>query len=158
MVSFPRLTSRRAFLPWGKGVTYGSIGSDATAKAEAFGSGTVQSRQPTEEEMTMTANALFAEVAALSGDPARAMARAYGVFATDGHELDLRAETSVALAAPSVPPSRGFFDECRKGDMEYSLGFMKTCPSFPFGHPRPTARRAPVARLATPIPRPGSAM
>jgi CubicO group peptidase (beta-lactamase class C family) len=39
-----------------------------------------------------------------------------------------------ALAAPAVPPTRGFFDECMMGDgVQFSLGFMKHCPAWPFG-------------------------
>jgi CubicO group peptidase (beta-lactamase class C family) len=65
---------------------------------------------------------------------ARALARAYSVFATDGRELGLRPETLRALAAPAVPPSRGFYDECMRGTgVEFSLGFMKHCPVWPFG-------------------------
>jgi len=38
------------------------------------------------------------------------------------------------LAAPPVPPTRGFFDECMRADGVYfSLGFMKHCPVWPFG-------------------------
>jgi CubicO group peptidase (beta-lactamase class C family) len=56
---------------------------------------------------------------------ARALARAYGVFATGGHELGLRQETLQALMARAVPPARGFFDECLKLDWQLSLGFAK---------------------------------
>jgi CubicO group peptidase (beta-lactamase class C family) len=66
---------------------------------------------------------------------ARAIARAYGIFATGGHELGLRAETLGALKAPAVPPKRGFYDECMKGEVEFSLGFMKPCAAWPFGSP-----------------------
>ena len=65
---------------------------------------------------------------------ARAIAHAYGVFATGGRELGLRAETLAALAAPAVPPVRGFYDECLKTyGVEFSLGFMKSTPAWPFG-------------------------
>ena len=47
---------------------------------------------------------------------ARAIARAYSVFATGGRELGLRPETLDLLAAPAIPPTRGFYDECMKGD------------------------------------------
>jgi CubicO group peptidase (beta-lactamase class C family) len=68
---------------------------------------------------------------------ARAIARAYSVFATGGHELGLRSETLALLAAPAVPPARGFYDECMKGDgVQFSLGFMKSTPGFSFGGPR----------------------
>jgi CubicO group peptidase (beta-lactamase class C family) len=53
---------------------------------------------------------------------ARAMAHAYSVFATGGHELQLRRETLDALSAPAVRPLRGFYDECMKGEVPFSLG------------------------------------
>jgi CubicO group peptidase (beta-lactamase class C family) len=56
---------------------------------------------------------------------ARALARAYGVFATGGGELGLRQETLQALMAPARPPTHGFFDECLKLDWQLSLGFAK---------------------------------
>jgi CubicO group peptidase (beta-lactamase class C family) len=65
---------------------------------------------------------------------ARAMARAYSVFATGGRELGLRQETLQALSAPAIPSGHGFYDEALKGEIQYSLGFMKTCPNWPFGH------------------------
>ena len=66
---------------------------------------------------------------------ARAIARAYSVFATGGRELHLRPETLQLLAAPAIPPTHGFYDECLKGDdVQFSLGFMKPSPSWPFGH------------------------
>lgn len=65
---------------------------------------------------------------------ARAIARAYGVFATDGAELQLQRKTLQLLAAPAVAPGNGFYDECMKGDgVQFSLGFMKHCPVWPFG-------------------------
>src|SRR5688572_6240961 len=45
---------------------------------------------------------------------ARAIAHAYGVFATGGHELELRRQTLDLLAAPAIPPTHGFHDECLK--------------------------------------------
>jgi CubicO group peptidase (beta-lactamase class C family) len=65
---------------------------------------------------------------------ARAIAHAYGVFATGGRELRLRPETLSALSAPAIPPTRGFYDECMMGDVQFSLGFMKHCPVWPFGN------------------------
>jgi CubicO group peptidase (beta-lactamase class C family) len=56
---------------------------------------------------------------------ARALARAYGVFATGGRELGLRHSTLQALMAPAVPPARGFFDESLKYEWQLSLGFVK---------------------------------
>ena len=64
---------------------------------------------------------------------ARAIARAYSVFATGGRELGLRQETLDLLSAPAIPPTRGFFDECLKGEVQFSLGFMKPSPKWPFG-------------------------
>jgi CubicO group peptidase (beta-lactamase class C family) len=70
-----------------------------------------------------------------AGGTARAIARAYSAFATGG-ELNLRAETLALLAAPAVPPARGFYDECMKMDgIEFSLGFMKSTPALRFGGP-----------------------
>jgi len=64
---------------------------------------------------------------------ARAIAHAYGVFASGGHELGLRPETLAALAAPAVPGKHGFYDEFMRADAQFSLGFMKSNPAWPFG-------------------------
>ena len=61
------------------------------------------------------------------------MAHAYGVFAAGGQELGLRQETLDLLAAPAIPSARGFYDECMKGELRFSLGFMKPSPAWPFG-------------------------
>ena len=67
---------------------------------------------------------------------AGAIAQAYSVFATGGRELGLRRETLDLLAAPAVPPARGFYDECMKTEgIPFSLGFMKSTPALPFGSP-----------------------
>ena len=72
---------------------------------------------------------------------ARAIAHAYGVFASGGKELGLRPETLAQLAAPALPCESGFYDECMKGEARFSLGFMKPCDAWPFhndlayGHP-----------------------
>ncbi|BDG05658.1 serine hydrolase domain-containing protein [Anaeromyxobacter oryzae] len=66
---------------------------------------------------------------------ARAMARAYSVFATGGRELGLREETLRQLMAPAVPPARGFRDACLKVEIQFSLGFAKPGPTDPFAHP-----------------------
>jgi len=66
---------------------------------------------------------------------ARAIAHAYSVFATGGKELGLRPETLRELTAPATPSTHGFYDECIKGEAEFSLGFMKTCAGFSFGNP-----------------------
>lgn len=67
---------------------------------------------------------------------ARAIARVYSVFATGGQELGLRKDTLDLLAAPAIPPTHGFFDECLKGEVQFSLGFMKPCAAWPFGSGR----------------------
>lgn len=65
---------------------------------------------------------------------ARAIAHAYSVFAMGGYELRLLPETLKLLAAPAVPATRGFYDECMKADgIKFSLGFMKPSPAWPFG-------------------------
>jgi len=65
---------------------------------------------------------------------ARGIAHAYSVFAGDGGRLGLHKRTLDLLAAPAIPPRRGFYDECMKAhDVQFSLGFMKSCPAFPFG-------------------------
>jgi CubicO group peptidase (beta-lactamase class C family) len=66
---------------------------------------------------------------------ARAIARAYSVFATGGHELGVRKETLDLLSAPAIPPAGGFYDECLKTEVQFSLGFMKPSPVWPFGGP-----------------------
>ena len=67
---------------------------------------------------------------------ARAIAQAYGVFAAGGRELGLRKETLELLAAPAIPPARGFYDECLGAEVQFSLGFMKPSAVWPFGPPR----------------------
>jgi CubicO group peptidase (beta-lactamase class C family) len=64
---------------------------------------------------------------------ARAIARAYSVFATGGRELQLRPETLEVLSAPAIPSKRGFYDECLMGEIRFSLGFMQPSPLWPFG-------------------------
>lgn len=65
---------------------------------------------------------------------ARAIGKAYGVFAAGGRELGLRPETLQALMAPASPARHGFFDECFRGPVKFSLGFMRPSESFFFGH------------------------
>jgi CubicO group peptidase (beta-lactamase class C family) len=66
---------------------------------------------------------------------ARAIARAYSIFATGGHELGIRQETLQALMAPAIPPLNGFNDEVMKKKMCFSLGFLKPNRTYPFGGP-----------------------
>lgn len=60
---------------------------------------------------------------------ARAVACAYGVFATDGHELHLRSETLQALTAPGVAAA----DEVLGIRSCYSLGFSRPGADTAFG-------------------------
>jgi len=66
---------------------------------------------------------------------ARAIARAYSAFATGGATLGLSRDTLNELSAPAVAPTCGFFDECMKGEAEFSLGFMKPNAVWSFGSP-----------------------
>jgi CubicO group peptidase (beta-lactamase class C family) len=67
---------------------------------------------------------------------ARAIAHAYGDFAGGGRELGLRQQTLDLLAAPARPPTHGFYDECLKAEVQFSLGFMKPCENWRFGGER----------------------
>ena len=64
---------------------------------------------------------------------ARAIARTYGAFASPGGPLGLRPETVQALTDPATPASSGFYDECFRGPVKFSLGFMKPSELVPFG-------------------------
>jgi CubicO group peptidase (beta-lactamase class C family) len=72
---------------------------------------------------------------------ARAIARAYSVFAIGGKELQLRHETLQALMAPAVSPRYGFEDICLKREWQLSLGFAK--PSRGFAYASPSAFGTP---------------
>jgi CubicO group peptidase (beta-lactamase class C family) len=67
---------------------------------------------------------------------ARAIAHAYGALAAGGDDLGVGKETLDLLAAAAVPPARGFHDECLKGEVQFSLGFMKPSDNWRFGGPR----------------------
>ena len=63
---------------------------------------------------------------------ARGIAHAYSVFASGGRELGLRQETLDLLAAPAIPPSRGFYDECMKARRRRVLtGLHEVVPGLP---------------------------
>ncbi len=64
---------------------------------------------------------------------ARAIARCYGAFAGPGGPLDLRPETVEALTEPATPARGGFHDECFRGPVKFSLGFMKPSELIRFG-------------------------
>ena len=63
---------------------------------------------------------------------ARGIARAYSAFASGG-QLGLRQETLDLLAAPAIPPTHGFHDECMNAEAKFSLGFLKPSHFWPFG-------------------------
>lgn len=63
----------------------------------------------------------------------RSIAKAYGVFAAGGKEINIKKETMEELTAPATPPSSGWHDEVLHMDISYSLGFMKPLHSFKFG-------------------------
>lgn len=90
-------------------------------------------------ELALDAKRIYArnlEIPAGGGvGTARAIARAYGVFASGGRELGLREETLRLLAAPPVPPLRGFRDACLKVPIAFSLGFAKPTPQNPWASP-----------------------
>ncbi len=66
---------------------------------------------------------------------ARAMARAYSVFATGGADLGLGAETMAELTAPPRPSANGFYDDGIRAQARFSLGFMRSSPQWPVGSP-----------------------
>lgn len=66
----------------------------------------------------------------------RAIARAYGAFASGGGELGLKPETLAALAAPPQPPSQGTLDTVIHIETSYSLGYLKPFPGLRFGGAR----------------------
>jgi hypothetical protein len=37
--------------------------------------------------------------------------------------------------APAISAASGFYDECMKGEIRFSVGFCKPGPTSPFGHP-----------------------
>ena len=88
---------------------------------------------------------------------ARAMAHAYSVFATGGRELGLRQETLDLLAAPAIPPARGFYDECLKGDGAVLAWLHEAERELARSAARARSdRRARAARWALPIRTPAS--
>lgn len=66
----------------------------------------------------------------------RAIARAYGSFATGGRELGLRPETLAALSAPAQVPSGGTLDAVLHVETSYSLGYLRPFSALRFGGAR----------------------
>ena len=64
---------------------------------------------------------------------ARAIAKAYSVFATGGKELGLQEKTLQELMAPPIAPTHGFHDKALKVEIPFSLGFMRPSLQNPFG-------------------------
>jgi CubicO group peptidase (beta-lactamase class C family) len=64
---------------------------------------------------------------------ARAIAKAYGTFATGGHQLGINHRTIEALEAPARSPTRGNRDRVLRVDTAFSFGFMKPFPMLSFG-------------------------
>ncbi len=67
---------------------------------------------------------------------ARAIAIAYGEFATGGRRLEITNETLAALTNPAEPPLEGQFDEVLRAPTTFSLGYCKPWPGFEFGSDR----------------------
>ena len=67
---------------------------------------------------------------------ARAIAHAYSVFATGGRELGLAPGDAGLARRAGDSPAHGFHDECLKGEVQFSLGFMKPSAAWPFGSAR----------------------
>lgn len=66
----------------------------------------------------------------------RAMAKAYGVFATGGRELDVSAATMADLTALPPVPKEGPQDELTGVEAYFSLGFKRPGPQGGFGSSR----------------------
>lgn len=60
------------------------------------------------------------------------IARIYGELAIGGGALGLIPETYEALCAPATLPSEGAHDLILRSETAYSLGYMKSNPTFPF--------------------------
>lgn len=63
----------------------------------------------------------------------RSIARAFGVLATGGTELEITPEVTHALCEPAREPSLGWDDLVLHADLRFSLGFIKPSPDFAFG-------------------------
>jgi CubicO group peptidase (beta-lactamase class C family) len=64
---------------------------------------------------------------------ARAIAKAYSVFAAGGNDLGITPETMEEITAPAVAPPGGPFDEVVKIETMFAFGFFRPCRSFPYG-------------------------
>lgn len=64
---------------------------------------------------------------------ARAIAKAYGTFATGGDRLGIDPSTIKELEAPASRPTRSSFDRVLRVDTAFSFGLMKPFEILPFG-------------------------
>jgi CubicO group peptidase (beta-lactamase class C family) len=64
---------------------------------------------------------------------ARAIAIAYGEFATGGATLGIKPDTLTALTEAATPPTEGRFDQVLQAETTFSLGYCKPWPGFEFG-------------------------
>ena len=64
---------------------------------------------------------------------ARALAKAYSLFAAGGQKLGISPKTIRELEAPGITPSGGGIDMFYGIPTAYALGFSKPFPAFPFG-------------------------
>lgn len=77
---------------------------------------------------------LRAELPSVNGTgQARAIATAYGVFATGGHPLGIGRETVRELESPPLPPTAGSRDLILRVETAFKMGFMRPFPMLPFG-------------------------
>ncbi len=87
---------------------------------------------------------LTVEIPAANGiGQARAIAGAYGEFATGGKRLGLQSRTLDALKDPAAAPSGGRVDVVLRIESLFSLGYVKPFPRFKFGTDRGLAYGTP---------------
>lgn len=87
---------------------------------------------------------LAIEIPAANGiGQARAVAAAYGEFATGGERLGLKSQTLDALKDAASPPSGGLVDVVLRIESLFSLGYVKPFPRFRFGTDRGLAFGTP---------------
>lgn len=114
-------------IPWG---FYGSMGDPRSLGGRAFSNPNLAEVFP--DYLRPTLREL--ELPAVFGiGEARAMAKAYGAFATGGAELGLRPATLVALEETARLPRDGAIDLVLQVPVSFSLGFDKPIDPFLFG-------------------------
>ena len=113
-------------MPWG---FYRGLGDPHSLVGRAFASPNLAEvvpdyLQPSARELELPA--------VLGVGEARAMARAYGCFATGGIEIGLREETLAQLMAAARTPREGSVDLVMNVPVSFSLGFDKPIEAFRF--------------------------